>query len=46
MINIESILFMDLQRRPEKPCPVCGSCVYPPSYFCIRCERRKLHDPG
>ena len=29
----------DPQCHPEKRCIRCGSCVYPPGYRCIRCER-------
>ncbi len=32
----------DPQTRPEKRCPVCGGCVYPPSYHCIRCGKARL----
>ena len=34
---IESILYIDPQTIPSKPCPRCGAETYPPSYFCIRC---------
>ena len=33
------ILITDPQCRPEKRCSLCGSCIYPPGYHCIRCER-------
>lgn len=46
MKNLEPILFSDPQRQPEKRCPYCGGCVYPPSFFCIRCERRDDDDPA
>lgn len=46
MFNIDSLLFVDVQRRPEKRCPRCDSCVYPPEYFCIRCEKEICHDPA
>lgn len=39
MDRLQSNLFIDPQCRPEKRCPVCGGCVYPPTYHCIRCER-------
>ena len=32
----------DPQRCREKRCVLCGGCVYPPGYRCIRCERSKL----
>ena len=31
----------DPQCCREKRCALCGSCVYPPRYRCIRCERSK-----
>lgn len=45
MDKLEPILFFDPQCRKEKRCPICSSCVYPPTYFCIRCERGHHHDP-
>ena len=41
----EISLINDPQTVPEKRCPLCDGCVYPPSYFCIRCERRS-YGPG
>ena len=38
-MHTESILFIDPQRRPERRCCLCGSCIYPPGYRCVRCER-------
>lgn len=46
MDNIEPILYPDPQCRKEQRCTLCGSCVYPPTYFCIRCERGNTHDIG
>lgn len=43
-MNIPEISHMqDPQTRNERRCPVCDGCVYPPSFYCIRCERR-AHD--
>ena len=39
---IESNLFVDPQRLPSLPCPVCRREVYPPGYVCIRCRRDGL----
>lgn len=39
---IESNLFVDPQRVPSLPCPVCRREVYPPGYVCIRCRRDGL----
>ena len=39
---IESVLFPDLQAiRPGCFCTRCGSECYPPTFFCLRCDRRK-----
>ena len=42
MQAIASNLHTDPQRLAHQRCPVCGSAVYPPTYFCIRCERDGL----
>lgn len=44
MDKIEPGLYADPQRQRERRCPVCDGCVYPPTYFCIRCERGKQDD--
>lgn len=44
MEHIEPVLFFDPQRQKEAFCPVCGGCIYPPSYFCTRCERSDRDD--
>ncbi len=38
---IEPILYIDPQTLPSRQCPDCGGAVYPPGYFCIRCERSR-----
>lgn len=38
---MKPILLTDPQRRPEKRCTLCGGCIYPPGYRCIRCERSR-----
>lgn len=35
----------DPQQVQDSPCPICGWATYPPTFTCIRCERRK-HDAG
>jgi hypothetical protein len=39
MCPTKPMLLTDPQCRPEKQCILCGGCVYPPGYHCIRCER-------
>ena len=39
--NIESVLYIDPQTLPSKPCPRCGGATYSPGYFCLRCEREE-----
>ena len=42
MCPIDTTMTNDPQCRREKRCCRCGGCIYPPTYYCIRCERRNL----
>lgn len=44
MTPIEQVLFLDAQCARERRCPRCDGCVYPPSYYCIYCERGGYDD--
>ena len=43
-MNIEPTLYTDPQAAAAKRCAKCGGAVYPPGFFCLRCERNG-HDP-
>ena len=42
MSPIDTTMPTDPQCSREKRCPRCRGCIYPPTYHCIRCERRNI----
>ena len=46
-MSIEQALYFDPQAEiPAGFCVRCGGCLYRPTLRCIRCERRRSHDPA
>ena len=43
-MKIEPMLYIDPQAVAAGRCDLCGGAVYPPGFFCLRCQRNR-HDP-